>query len=347
MVYRTGEAYVGHEVPVRLERDPHRGVEEVWATFVYQANRDASGNVVGVDVFGFEVTEQVEAKQRAEALVAELARRAAFEEQLIGVVSHDLRNPINAIVLGTLVLQDAALSEGDAIHLGRIRRAAERAHLLIRDLLDFTQARLGGGLRVQRRSTDLAAVARDVSAELRTTHAGRDVHLVVDGDVNGEWDADRLGQLLQNLLSNALRYSPPTSDVALALRREEDVVVVVVHNVGAPIPAERHATLFEPLQRAVGQVDPTSRSLGLGLYIVKQVVNAHGGRLSMTSTADDGTTFTVRLPVGRAGQPETTKPTEASTSSARTRSPKRTVRSTSPTGSRSTSAIPCRGTTHP
>jgi signal transduction histidine kinase len=130
------------------------------------------------------------------------------------------------------------------------------------------------------------------------SHPERLLHLVQAGSGEGAWDGDRLAQLVSNLLSNAVHYSPLDSPVHIETRGEERELVLTVHNTGAPIPPEVLPRLFQPMQRGVAEVSQ-ARSVGLGLYIVDQVVRAHGGRVEVASTAEAGTTFTVRLP--RAG----------------------------------------------
>ncbi|MFP2908623.1 PAS domain-containing protein [Pyxidicoccus sp. 3LFB2] len=230
------------------------------------------------------------------ALEQETRRRAGFEQQLIGIVSHDLRNPISAITLsaGTL-LRRPDLDERQRQPLNRILASAERANRLIRDLLDFTQARLGGGLPTRPQPMDFHAFTRQVLDEIQVSHPERELQVEQHGDGQGAWDADRLAQLVGNLLGNALSYSPPGSPVRVATRGEAADLVLEVHNTGAPIPPEVLPRLFQPMQR--GAAGGTSnRSVGLGLYIVDQIVRAHRGAISVTSLPEQGTTFTVRLP---------------------------------------------------
>jgi signal transduction histidine kinase len=237
------------------------------------------------------------ARQKAEALAEELRQRASFEEQLIGIVSHDLRNPLNAIRLGTTaLLRGDDLGERQTVSVVRIQAAAERAHRMIRDLLDFTQARLSGGLHIDRRPADLHDILRSVLPELEATHADRELRVLPRGDGRGEWDPDRLGQVVQNLVLNALKYSPKGTPVRIETHGSDTGVTLAVHNEGPPIPPERLGKVFQPLQRGTGEVDKAGRSIGLGLYIVKQVVDAHGGTVSVESTAETGTTFVVHLP---------------------------------------------------
>ena len=116
------------------------------------------------------------------------------------------------------------------------------------------------------------------------------------GDTNGTWDADRIVQVVSNLVTNALKYSSPGTPVAVRAEGLDDMVELTVHNECPPIPPERFGRLFEPLQRASDQIDRKTRSVGLGLYIVDAIVRAHGGTVGVVSTAETGTMFTVRLP---------------------------------------------------
>ncbi|NOK14540.1 ATP-binding protein [Corallococcus exercitus] len=252
--------------------------------------KDAEGRVVKWVGTSMDVHEL----RQAQALQQQ---RADFEQQLIGIVSHDLRNPVSAILLGAAsLMRREELDERSTKAVSRIQSAAERAHRMIRDLLDFTQARLGGGLRIQRRASDLHELIDGVLEEIEATHPDREIRRRRGGSGLGEWDPDRLGQMAQNLVTNALRYSPRDTAVLVETQGTDDAVTLSIHNAGAPIPPERMGLLFQPLQRASGEVDHGSRSIGLGLYIVKQLVEAHGGTVTVTSTAEAGTTFTVRLP---------------------------------------------------
>jgi phosphoserine phosphatase RsbU/P len=231
-----------------------------------------------------------------------LAAAAQFRERVIGIVSHDLRNPINAIYLSakTLLLQEGLEDRSRRIAL-RIEASAERAGRMVRDLLDYTRAHLGSRIPVERRPTDLRAVLHQTVEEARTSHPGRRIDVHENGDLEGVWDADRLAQVVGNLLSNALDYSPPETPVRLVAQGEDDWVGLSVHNQGDPIPAEHLPSIFEPMQRAVDETY-TSRSVGLGLYIVKHLVEAHGGTVAVDTAKAEGTTFSVRLPRHQASR---------------------------------------------
>ncbi|WP_164018988.1 sensor histidine kinase [Pyxidicoccus trucidator] len=230
--------------------------------------------------------------------VTELKRRESFEQQLVGIVSHDLRNPLNAILVSAdVLLRNGGLDERTTKSMNRIRSAGQRAARMIRDLLDFTRARLGGGIPIARAPADLASVCGHVIEEVALAWPDRKVVSTLPARLEACVDADRISQVLTNLLANALQYSPAGTDVTAALSEVGGSAVLDIHNQGAPIPADFLPKLFEPLQRAAATYDRASRSIGLGLYIVKQLVRAHSGSIEVISTAEAGTTFTVRLPL--------------------------------------------------
>jgi PAS domain S-box-containing protein len=223
--------------------------------------------------------------------------RADFEQYLAGIVGHDLRNPINAITLSAaMMLRRQELDERLRAALKRILNSAERTHRLIDTTLDFTQARLGGGLRVERKPLDLHALTRQVVDEVQLSFPGRHLEVSHEGDGTGAWDPDRMAQVLTNLLTNALKYSPENTPVKVRTRGQEHSLTLEVHNLGSPIPAELLPRLFAPLKRGKEGADLSGRSLGLGLYIVDHIVRAHGGTVEVRSQAEEGTAFMVRLP---------------------------------------------------
>ncbi|NVJ17877.1 ATP-binding protein [Myxococcus sp. AM010] len=256
-----------------------------------------TGQPVGMVAAGRELSAQK--RQEAEA-----RRRAEFEQQLIGIVSHDLRNPLSAIQLGASVLaRREELNERSLRAVLRIQSSAERAVRMTRDLLDFTQVRMGGGLPVHRRPVDLHELAQQVIEELRLSHPERELHVKSDGDALGEWDSDRVAQLLGNLVSNALQYSPEDSRVTVRVHGEASRVMLCVHNEGPPIPDDARERLFRPLQRAQTGGANAGRSIGLGLFIVKHIAESHGGTVDVSSREGQGTTFIAwlpRLPPGQA-----------------------------------------------
>jgi sigma-B regulation protein RsbU (phosphoserine phosphatase) len=249
--------------------------------------------------------ELLDSERRAQDALADVLRekereaqeRAVLAEQLIGIVSHDLRTPLSAILLGAHVLGASDLVATQTRTLNRISAAGNRATRLIEDLLDFTQARLGGGLRISPQAFDIHAVVSDCVEELKLAWSGRIIDHAVTGEGTAIGDADRLAQVVTNLASNALTYGTPGQAVVITSAITSHDMTILVHNVGAPIPPDLLPHLFEPLRRGDHQVRLGLRSVGLGLYIVQQIVNAHGGHITVRSTEAEGTTFTVNMPL--------------------------------------------------
>lgn len=247
-----------------------------------------------------ELAESLLASERAARAGAEeqhalMARQVQFGEMLVGIVSHDLRNPLNVITLNAELLRRGPLPPALGGSVTRIRDACRMSQALIGDLLDFTQARLGPGIRVARTRGDLMAIAGKAVAELQALHPSHPVVLHTSGDGSGDWDADRITQLIVNLVTNALVYGRPGAAVTVGVAGEAQQVVLSVHNAGEPIPPELHGSIFEPLRQGRGRQGGRARNIGLGLYIVREIAKAHGGRVEVASSAAVGTTFRVEL----------------------------------------------------
>ena len=233
-----------------------------------------------------------------------MRQTAEFRERFLGVVSHDLRNPLHAILLSAnTLLRAEGLPSHHTKTARRIVASSERMGRMIGELLDFTRGRLGGGIPVQPREANLRHLCRHVVEELEISHPGRELRLTAEGQFQGTWDPDRLTQLLGNLGKNALDYSPAGTPVDFRLRDEGDGVRVEVHNEGPPIPPELLPGIFEPFRRAVaGDAHPLS-GLGLGLFIVREICLSHGGHVEVRSRQGEGTTFTLWLPRHVASAP--------------------------------------------
>lgn len=238
--------------------------------------------------------ELLAARKEATRLHAEAKDRALLAEQLIGIVSHDLRNPVAAIVLTTELLAHEPLSPEQERAAAGILRAAERATGLIRDLLDFTQVRLGAGLRFTPAACDLHELVGEAIDELRLAYPGRTLRHVHTGDGRCTADASRLTQLVGNLVSNAMSYGRPETPVTVTTHGERDALTLAVHNEGEAIPPALLPSLFEPMTR--GTNESRGRSVGLGLFIVREIAKAHGGAVDVRSSEGEGTTFTMTLP---------------------------------------------------
>jgi PAS domain S-box-containing protein len=260
--------------------------------------RDPEGKVSGLFGISRDITQRKWAEEEAR-------RHAEFQEQLMGIVSHDIRSPLGAIMNWSRVLAESGTAEEAKQTSKRIATAAVRIERLTRLLLDFTRTRLVGGVAIEPRAMDLNDLAAKVAHEFRVAFPQRLVEVEHKGNTQGTWDPDRLGQVASNLVENALKYSPTETPVRLAVRGVRNKVVLEVRNAGRPIPDNLLPHLFEPFRRGPQTARTLKMSYGLGLYIVREIVQAHGGTIEVTSSEDEGTAFTVTLP--RRSMP--TKPT--------------------------------------
>ncbi|SEM81275.1 PAS domain S-box-containing protein [Stigmatella aurantiaca] len=287
------------EMRVASEKGVYQGeglrMRKDGSVFAAEVTLRALADKGGVHRGFVKVTRDISERKRVES---ELKDRAEFEQQLIGIVSHDLRTPLNAISLATsLLLRIPALSAQAVRSLGRILSSAERAQRLIASLLDFTQARIGGGFVLKYAPLDLHEFMGLVVEELRVANQGREILFECAGDCRGEWDPDRLSQLITNLISNALNHGQEDTPVRARLSGEPTSVMIEIHNWGTAISPSELPHLFEPMRRGGGKIRAkNTHSIGLGLYIVQQIVLAHGGTVAATSSEEKGTVFTVHLP---------------------------------------------------
>ncbi|MFP2908556.1 PAS domain-containing protein [Pyxidicoccus sp. 3LFB2] len=267
---------VREQVPVRF--DAYYAPLDIWTSVSAYPTREG-----GIAVFFRDITEEKRAEQ--------------FQDRLLGIVGHDLRNPLSNIsLIAQTLLRREGVPEPVLVGVRRISTSGDRMARMINDLLDFTRASVGRGIPLERRSTDLCALVGDTVAEFELTYPGRVVLSCARGAHAGDWDPDRLAQVVSNLVGNALEHGDAQAPVRVELRADGPDVVLSVHNRGTPVPAELLPHIFDPFKQARGT--SSRRGLGLGLYIAQQLVRAHGGSITVRSSPDDGTEFTVRLPRG-------------------------------------------------
>lgn len=230
---------------------------------------------------------------------------AAYAEQVnrsrdifLAILGHDLRAPLQAVSMSNELLMRKTTLEGDALTCAlNIKHSARHMAAMVSDLLELVRSRLGRSLPIEPAPMDLADTTRAAIAEACAANPECDPTLKIEGDTRGVWDAGRLDQLLQNLIGNALQHGSNPREVIVTLRGENDAVHLSVHNYGEPIPDEAIGTIFDPLVRSADEeLGQPSTSLGLGLFIVKEVVTAHGGTIEVSSSETDGTLFSVMLP---------------------------------------------------
>lgn len=241
-------------------------------------------------------------RKKLETQVAEVVRlqaetkdRALFAEQMVGIVSHDLRNPLSAVTTGIQVMLRQSPTESQGRVLSRMAHSVDRAHRLVSDLLDFTAARVGKGIAISPRLVDLHEVVAQSIAELSLSFPTRTLRHESSGLGECRVDPDRVAQLVGNMVANAISYGDADSDITVG--SAAPVVLgpteVSVHNWGLPIPPEKISSLFQPMVRGV--TTSTGRSVGLGLFIILEIAKAHGGQVTVDSSSELGTKFTATL----------------------------------------------------
>jgi PAS domain S-box-containing protein len=227
----------------------------------------------------------------------ELKEEARFRERFIGILGHDLRTPLHAIALSARELGRRGLPVLHQKLLQRIESSAARMGNMISDILDLTRARLSGRIPLHLSSTSLPLVCQQVVEEMKAVYPERTLLLDFEGTCEGVWDWERLAQVVSNLVGNALEHTPLDTPVRVRCREEGAAWrVLEISNSGPPIANHLLATLFDPFRQAGPARTGRGSGLGLGLYIVHQLVLAHQGVVSVHSTGEQGTTFTVRLP---------------------------------------------------
>jgi K+-sensing histidine kinase KdpD len=231
------------------------------------------------------------------AAITKLEDTLRYNELFAGVLAHDLRNPLGAMMTAAQVVLRRQEGEGDrnAKPLSRILASGERMVRMIDQLLDLTRARSGGGIQVQRADADLGDLCGEAIGELELAYPNWRIERRVVGHLGGSWDAERLLQIVSNLVCNAGQHGPGDGTVVVSLDgRRADSVTMQVHNGGA-IPEQVLPALFDPFCGTRHRRE-YSRGLGLGLFIVKEIVRAHGGTVDVVSSEREGTTFTICLP---------------------------------------------------
>ena len=217
----------------------------------------------------------------------------------LGILGHDIRNPLGAISMSAQLISSKSLSPEQNFLVEQIVNSSLRIGEIVDQLIDLTRTRLGTGIAVYRAHMDIGILAGSLVDETKARFPQRNIILNLEGDLEGDWDRARLGQVFSNLLGNAVQYSDPASQISVTLKGRPTDVVLTVHNVGAPIAEDAIVTIFDSLVRTRESeltAERGSTNLGLGLYIAKEIVVSHGGTITVISSTSEGTTFTVVLP---------------------------------------------------
>ncbi len=328
-VYQSGKPYIGNEQLVQLDLHNDGKLTDIFVNFIYQPLRNASsGQVEGIFVHTVEVTEMVEARQKVERLAAELevaveklhqanqelSQADQRKDEFVAVVSHDLRTPLTSVrgyaqLLKRYLLKPKQYEDEAARQLlltrclrstEAILQQSERMDELITRLLEFSQIKAGKLDLNYKRSASLVEVVRTAVEDQKTTREDYTFVLeVTEAEIVTSFDVVRIEQVLNNLISNAIKYSPPGTTVMVGIESKpaQSEVVVWVRDQGYGISPAAQARLFEQFYRERTAQTESVTGLGLGLYISQEIINEHGGRMWVESQPGQGSTFYFMLPL--------------------------------------------------
>lgn len=282
---------------------PERRSAERSSGDVERLQREANEKLVLSAIRAQEETDDaLAARGRAEQEATEVRAReeelratAELRERLIGIIGHDLRNPLNTIIMASaLQISHGQLTGEDARLATRVVNSGQRMARMIGQLVEYTRVRLGGGFDLDLKPCHLGEICKDIAEELRIS-SSTEIRQTVHGDLAGTWDADRVAEALSNIAGNAVDHATPGTPVQIDARGDAEAVVVEITNQGVCIPPDQLPVIFKAFRRADASSKRDGGHLGLGLYIACEIVRSHGGTLGVTS-AEGTTAFTMRLP---------------------------------------------------
>jgi signal transduction histidine kinase len=287
-VLATGEPFHGREMLAKFVTDTGE-IRERYFDATYVRVLGASGAPHGVYAHSFDVTERVLARRALEVRIQGLEEERDLRERLVTALSHDLRTPLGAAMLGAELLREKS---GDGRGVERIVANLDRADGMISDLLDLSRIRAGESIPLEPAPCDLVALVSRTIDDLSAMYGDRLV-LTAPAEMFGNWDPQALRRVVENLVGNAVKYGKPRTPVTIRIERVPEGVTLGVHNHGAPIPNEHHSQLFQLYKRYAD----SKLGWGIGLSLVQALVHAHHGEVTVDSGDDRGTTFTVQLPL--------------------------------------------------
>lgn len=238
----------------------------------------------------------------AESVVCYADAVDAARNVFLGILGHDLRSPLGAILLSAdVLLRTGDLPPKPTINVSRIYTSVKRSIKIVGDLLDFTRTHSGVGIPVRMDSEDLAHACEGMVEEARAFNPDRQIVLQSEPSLPGQFDKSRMEQVIANLIGNAVEHGEAGTPITVSLKSDEGIAALTVHNVGLPIAESAKSSLFNPMVRHIQSGNAeygAGAGLGLGLYIASAIVDAHHGSIEFESMAGSGTTFTVRIPLG-------------------------------------------------
>jgi signal transduction histidine kinase len=234
--------------------------------------------------------------ERERASADQMRTEEELREQFVVALAHDLRNPLTAARAGAQILmRNGDNAEIRARVLARLNSSIDHCERMIRDMLDASQMRAGRPLKLELSEFDLCELVQETVVDLTTIHGAR-FNVNCESSQTGVWSRPNLRRVLDNLLDNAVKYGWRQSPIKVTVRGEDENVVIEIHNYGDPIPQHLREQVFKPFYTLARKDGVQQQGWGLGLPLVRGIVEAHGGRVDLRSFETEGTTFSIRLP---------------------------------------------------
>ena len=268
-------------------------VFRLWVPHIHDGTHESSADMMRFN----EALDQA----LAESVVTYSENADRTRDTFLAILGHDLRSPLSTMSMaGQFLVRPSVGSEGTRQIGARVARSAANMNSMIKDLLEYARTQLGGGIPLTRAPVDLRDICQAARDDTQAAYPDCPFALETSGDLTGSFDGPRLQQLFSNLLNNAAQYRDDTHPVTLSVHGNADGVTAKVCNLGPVIPAGSLQAIFDPLvQLSVNpgeQQGAPSSSLGLGLFIAREITSAHGGTITAASNHESGTVFTVKLP---------------------------------------------------
>ena len=294
-VYQSGEPFSGTETSIDLKQLDGT-MKSFYISFTYHPLRITGGSIKGVVAVAIDVTEQVKIKQALKKSNQDLMDERDLRENFVAALSHDLRNPLTAAKMSAQLLFRSS-SEPLKFHklAGRIVDNMDRIDQMIRDLLDVTRIKVGEEIPLNLSEWELSDVIKEAMDDLASVHGDRFV-LKVKDRIRVYWDCSSMKRVLENLIINAVKYGSPTTAITIKIEVKDSAVEISVHNEGSPISLADQEALFVQFRRSESAKKSGQKGWGIGLTLVRSFVEAHGGRVNVKSSKDEGTTFFVIVP---------------------------------------------------
>jgi signal transduction histidine kinase len=298
-VYQTGKPYVGNKTLTLVDRKGNGTLEEMYFNFVYQPLRNARDEIEGILYHGVDITDQKRAEDQLKESIEHLKQLEQHKDVFLGIVSHELKTPVTSLKVFTEVLQHRFEKAGDektASLLGKMTAQVDRLIFLIGDLLDVTKI-VGGKLQFHEDYFAFDALVDDIIEEVQRTSAQHAIERKGTTHATVYGDRERIGQVITNLLTNAIKYSPNATSIVVTSASSQQDITLCVQDFGIGIAKDKQSQVFERFFRETGTREDTFTGLGLGLYVSAEIIQRQGGKIWVESEKGRGSTFCFTLPL--------------------------------------------------